>query len=141
MEFWYHALTSIDQFYSFSNLLNFIKQCLNEINQVQIDKKKFKGYTTPLVIANIHYIMTKFGGKKKSIENIRKLRKIISILSIDEEIVDEALLSDNAEFEDAIQYIASEKNNIVFIITRNKGDFKKSKLPVLNADEFLRIKK
>ena len=107
----------------------------------EIDKKEYKGYTTPLVIANLHYIMTKFGGKKKSIKNIRKLRKIISILSIDEEIVDEALLSDNADFEDAIQYIASEKNNIDFIITRNKGDFKKSKLPVLNADEFLRIKK
>ena len=85
--------------------------------------------------------MTKFGGKKKSIENIRKLRKIISILSIDEEIVDEALLSDNKDFEDAIQYIASEKNNIDFIITRNKSDFKNSKLPVLNAEEFLRIEK
>ena len=85
--------------------------------------------------------MTKFGGKKKSIKNIRKLRKIISILSIDEEIVDEALLSDNTDFEDAIQYIASEKNNIDFIITRNKGDFKNSKLPVLNAKEFLRIEK
>ena len=107
----------------------------------KINKKKYKGYTTPLAVANIHYIMTKFGGKKKSIKNIRKLRKIISILSIDEEIVDEALLSDNTDFEDAIQYIASEKNNIDFIITRNKGDFKNSKLPVLNAKEFLRIEK
>ncbi len=105
----------------------------------KIDKRKYKGYTTPLVIANIHYIMAKFGGKKKSIKNIRKLRKLISILSIDEEIVDEALLSDNTDFEDAIQYITSEKNNIDFIITRNKGDFKNSKLPVLNAEEFLRI--
>ena len=107
----------------------------------KINKKKYKGYTTPLAVANIHYIMTKFGGKKKSIKNIRKLRKIISILSIDEEIVDEALLSDNTDFEDAIQYIASEKNNIDFIITRNKGDFKNSKLAVLNAKEFLRIEK
>ncbi len=64
----------------------------------EIDKKEYKGYTTPLVIANLHYIMTKFGGKKKPIMNIRKLRKIISILSIDEEIVDEALVSDNADF-------------------------------------------
>jgi len=107
----------------------------------KIDKRKYKGYTTPLVIENIHYIMKKFGGKKKSIKNIRKLRKLISILSIDEKIVDEALLSDNTDFEDAIQYITSEKNNIDFIITRNKGDFKNSKLPVLNAKEFLRIEK
>jgi predicted nucleic acid-binding protein len=107
----------------------------------KIEKRKYKGYTTPLVIANIHYIMTNFGGKKKSIKNIRKLRNLISILAIDEKIVDEALLSDNTDFEDAIQYITSEENNIDFIITRNKGDFKNSKLPVLNAEEFLRIEK
>lgn len=107
----------------------------------KIDKKKYKGFTTPLAVANIHCIMTKFGGKKISIKNIRKLRKIMSILPIDEKIVDEALLSDNTDFEDSIQYITSEKNNIDFIITRNKDDFKNSKLPVLNTEEFLRIEK
>lgn len=107
----------------------------------EIEKKAYKGYTTPLVMANIHYIMTKYVGRKKSLKNLRKLRKIISILTIDEEIVDEALLSDTTDFEDAIQRIASEKNNVDFIITRNKGDFKNSNLVVLNAEEFLRIEK
>lgn len=101
-----------------------------------IVEKKYLGYTTPIVIANIHYIMAKLAGKNKSIENIKKLRKFISILPVDEEIIDDALSNNTADFEDSIQYITSEKNNMDFIITRNKKDYKKSRIPVLDAKEF-----
>ena len=99
--------------------------------------KKYLGYTTPIVVANIHYIMTKLESKTKSIENIKKLRKFISILSIDEEIIDDALSLGASDFEDSIQYIASERYKMDFVITRNKKDYKKCKLSVLNAQEFL----
>ncbi|MBN1695930.1 MAG: PIN domain-containing protein [Spirochaetales bacterium] len=107
----------------------------------KIDNHRYEGYTTPLVVANIHYIMTKFGGKKRSIKNIKKLRKILSILTIDEETVDEALLTDAEDFEDAMQFITAKKNHIDFIITRNKKDYKQCGLPVLNSKEFLQIEK
>lgn len=103
----------------------------------ELINKKYHGYTTPIVIANIHYIMTRLENKKKSIENIKKLRKIISILTIDEEIIDDALAFGAVDFEDSIQYITSEKNKMDFVITRNKRDYKLCKLPVLNAKEFL----
>ena len=105
----------------------------------KIVNKEYSGYTSPIVIANIHYIMSKYEDKKKSMHNIRKLRKFLSILTIDEEIIDEAIFSDATDFEDAIQYITSEKNEIDFIITRNKKDYKNSRLPVLNTKEFLRL--
>ncbi len=97
------------------------------------------GFTTPLVFANVHYILTKYEGKNKSILSLRKLRKLLSVLTINEEIIDEALLFDAKDFEDSIQYITSEKNNLDFIITRDKKDYKESKLPVLSATEFLKI--
>ena len=105
----------------------------------QLEKRDFIGFTTPIVIANVHYIMTKYAGKKKSILNLRKIRKMLSILTLDEEIIDEALYSDAPDFEDSIQYIVSEKNEIDFIITRNKDDYKGSKLPTLTATEFLEM--
>ena len=83
--------------------------------------------------------MTKYGGKEKSILNLRILRKFLSILTLDEEILDEALYAEAPDFEDSIQYIASEKNEIDFIITRNKKDYKRSKIPALTATEFLEI--
>lgn len=105
----------------------------------QIDKKEFRGYTSPIVFANVHYIMTKYGGKEKSILNLRKIRKIISVLTLNEEVIDEALYSEAPDFEDSIQYIASEKNEIDFIITRNKKDYKRSRIPALTATEFLEM--
>ena len=99
--------------------------------------QEYIGYTTPIVIANIHYVMIKLENKNKSIENIKKLKKIISILTIDEEIIDDALSLGAVDFEDSIQYITSEKNKMDFVVTRNKKDYKMSKLPVLDAKEFL----
>ncbi len=104
-------------------------------------EKKYLGYTTPIVVANIHYIMTKLENKTKSIENIKKLRKFISILTIDEEIIDDALSLRANDFEDSIQYLTSEKHEMDFVITRNKKDYKKCKLTVLDAREFLKLDK
>jgi len=104
-----------------------------------IENKELKGYTSPIVFANVHYIMTKYGGKEKSILNLRILRKFLSILTLDEEILNEALYAEAPDFEDSIQYISSEKNEIDFIITRNKKDYKRSKIPALTATEFLKI--
>ena len=81
--------------------------------------------------------MIKLENKNKSIENIKKLRKIISILTINEEIIDDALSLGAVDFEDSFQYITSEKNKMDFVVTRNKKDYKMSKLPVLDAKEFL----
>ncbi|MBN2657191.1 MAG: PIN domain-containing protein [Spirochaetales bacterium] len=100
---------------------------------------QYKAYTTPIVIANIHYIMTKLESESKSIDNIKKLRKFISILPVNEEIIDLALDLSAVDFEDSIQFITSEKNDLDFIITRNKKDYKESKIPALTAAEFLNL--
>ncbi|MDX9801200.1 MAG: PIN domain-containing protein [Spirochaetia bacterium] len=105
----------------------------------KIINKEIEGFSSPLVFANVYYINTKYEGKSKSIENLRKLRQLMSILTIDQNIIDEALFANAKDFEDSVQYTAAEKNHIDFIITRNKQDYKDSKLPILTAAEFLKI--
>ncbi|MBN1646452.1 MAG: PIN domain-containing protein [Spirochaetales bacterium] len=100
---------------------------------------KLTGFTTPLVMANVYCIISKHNGRKQAIEKIRKLRKILSILAINEEIFDEALGHDSIDFEDAIQYKTAERNSIDCIITRNKKDYKNSRIPVKTATEIIRI--
>jgi len=60
---------------------------------------------------------------------------------VNEEIIDSALIESSSDFEYAIQHITAEKNKIDFVITRNKKDYKKSKVPVLEAKEFLLLSK
>ncbi|MBN2426188.1 MAG: PIN domain-containing protein [Calditrichaceae bacterium] len=104
-----------------------------------IAENKAKAYTTPLVFANVDYIVTKFGNKQKSRKAIRTLRKNISVLTMNEKIFDEALESSFSDFEDALQYFSAMNQAVDFIITRNKKDYAAGKLKVLTAGEYLDI--
>lgn len=104
-----------------------------------IEKKQLSGYTSPIVFANLHYILRKLKSPDSALEILRKLRTVISILPVDEKVIDRALNSGFSDFEDAIQYQCAMENNLDFIITRNKADFKKSRLSVLDAEEFIEM--
>ncbi|MBI4764313.1 MAG: PIN domain-containing protein [Deltaproteobacteria bacterium] len=104
-----------------------------------IGEKKITAYTTPIVLANVDYIITKYSNKAKSRKAIRALRKMLSILPMDEKVVDMALESEFSDFEDALQYYAAEKRGIDFIITRNKRDYSKGSLKVITAQEYINM--
>lgn len=93
--------------------------------------------TSGLIIANMHYIMTKQLGALRAREALKALRRLIGVLSFDSEIIDLALASDFADFEDAIQFYIAQKHNCDAIITRNIKDYKNSTIPVLTAEQFL----
>ena len=102
-----------------------------------IAEKKAAAFTTPIVLANVDYIITKYSSKAKSRRAIKFLRKRLSVLPMDEKIVDTALESEFSDFEDALQYYAAEKNGIDFIVTRNKKDYAKGNLKVVTAQEYM----
>jgi predicted nucleic acid-binding protein len=102
-----------------------------------IAEKKVRGFTTPIVLANVDYIITKYSNKTKSKKAIKSLRRKLSILLIDEKIVDSALESEFSDFEDAMQYYAAERCGIDFIVTRNKKDYAKGSLKIVTAKEFI----
>ncbi len=56
---------------------------------------------------------------------------------MDDKILELALVSDFKDFEDGIQYHTALENDLDMIISRNKRDFKNSKLPVFTASEYL----
>ena len=103
------------------------------------ERKSIEAFTTSIVIANIFYILRKIKTKVIAIERLRKLRIFISIIFVTENIIDKALVSNFKNFEDAIQYFASSDNELGFIITRNKADYKQRKITVCTPTEFLEI--
>ncbi|MFA5405453.1 MAG: PIN domain-containing protein [Ignavibacteria bacterium] len=104
------------------------------------DKKYIIIYISSLSFSNIFYIIRKFESSKKAYEILRKLKTIVSVLSVDEKIIDLALTSEFNDFEDAIQYFAAKENGIEILVTRNIKDYKKAKIKVISSDEFLRTK-
>ena len=75
---------------------------------------------------------------KEAKQIIRKFKVLIELLSLDNKITELALNDDDfSDFEDGLQYYTAMENEIDVIISRNKKDFKSSKIPILTAKEFL----
>ena len=103
------------------------------------DKGQVSGFTSPIVFANLHYILRKLKSKEYALKSLRKLKSFISILPVDDKIIDLALGSKFNDFEDAIQYFTAKSYEIKFIITRNKKHYKQGEISVCTAEEYLKI--
>jgi predicted nucleic acid-binding protein len=90
------------------------------------------------VFANVFYILRKLLGIEKAKELLRKLRIIISVVSVDEKVVDLALNSKFSDFEDGLQYFTARENDIRIILTRNTKDYKEKDLLVQTPEEYLK---
>lgn len=100
------------------------------------DKKEVKLYVSALTIANIHFILHKHL-RMEARKVLAKFKVLVEVLPIDDKILELALVSDQKDFEDAIQYYTATENSMDVIITRNKKDFRNLSLPILTAKEYL----
>jgi len=104
-----------------------------------IDQRKVKGYASALSYSNIYYVLRNYASHKKVITMLNELSDLVGILKVDDDIIKTSLASDFKDFEDAIQhYTAQENKRIDVIITRNIKDYKKSALPVMTPETFLK---
>lgn len=101
------------------------------------DKKELEIYISSLSFANTHYILSRIMNEEEARKVLRKFKVLVTVLPMDDKIIELALSSDFKDFEDAIQYYTAIENNIKTIITRNLKDFKTSKISVMTAQDYL----
>ncbi|MCT4560482.1 MAG: PIN domain-containing protein [Crocinitomicaceae bacterium] len=102
------------------------------------DRKEVQLKISSLSFANTNYILTRLKSPKEAREILRKFKVLVEILNLDDRIIELAISDDKfPDFEDGLQYYSALENSVDVIITRNKKDFKKSKIPVLTAREYL----
>lgn len=104
---------------------------------VKVQNKEVMAYTSPVVIANIFYILNRHFDRKKSIQSLIKLKSLIKVLSCGDKEIELALSSDFKDFEDSIQYYTALQNGIDALITRNTKDYKTAKINILTPIEFI----
>lgn len=103
------------------------------------ETNKIKGYTTPVIISNVYYLLTKIAKHEIVIEKLKQLLRIIDIAEINKVVIIEALNSEFKDFEDAIQNYAAENcDSINIILTRNTKDYQKSKLAVFSPEMYIK---
>ncbi len=98
---------------------------------------KYKLYTSSLIIANIHFLISKTLNTTHAFDKVDKLLSFMKVLNVGEREIRSSISSKFRDFEDGIQNFSALNSNMEIIITRNIKDFKYSKLSTLTPKEFL----
>jgi predicted nucleic acid-binding protein len=102
------------------------------------ERKKIKGFVTPVMLSNVYYLLRKSAPHDKVIEHLKRLLTIVDVLTVNKNSVLQALNSNFKDFEDALQNFSTfNERNIHTIITRNTKDYKTSELSIMTPEMFL----
>ena len=103
--------------------------------------KLIQGFVTPVIFSNVYYLLRQTAKHEKVIEKLNQLITITDVLTMDRNVIVEALNSKFKDFEDALQnFAAVNTGNIDVILTRNTKDFKNSELGALTPENYLKAK-
>lgn len=102
------------------------------------DKNEIKICVSALAFTNLNYILSKQYSADQAKKKLAKFKTLVTVLSVTDKIIDLALSSDFKDFEDAVQYFTSIKNNVGVLLTRNLKDYKLATIPVMTAENFLK---
>ncbi len=97
--------------------------------------KKIKLYICSMSYATLAYLCRKIEKEQRSLL-FEKLRAITIATPVNERIIDQALVSDFDDLEDAMQYFSAVGAKVDVVLTRNKKDFIEISVPVMTPDEF-----
>lgn len=101
------------------------------------EKKDIRGCISVISFNNIYYIMRKQQSAAVIKRTLSLLRDIFEVVTLDMQILNQAIDSDFKDFEDAIQYYSAHRIKAQCILSRNLSHYKKADLPVLTPSEFL----
>ncbi|HOJ98088.1 MAG TPA: PIN domain-containing protein [Termitinemataceae bacterium] len=129
------VLIDLNIIIDFLNKRNFHQEAAQLINMCV--EKKLAGFICAHEVTTLAYFLLKEKREKtKVINTITALLDIFNVISIDESILRDSLVSPIPDYEDAVIEVSSMKNNIDYIISRNISDFKLSRIPVYTPEQF-----
>ena len=102
------------------------------------DKGKLSIYISSLSFSNLNYLFTRQYDARESRRILNSFKVLVKLLPVDDKIIELALSSKFADFEDAIQYFAAIEQGIKILLTRNTKDYSLAKIAVLTPEAYLR---
>ncbi|HEY1040144.1 MAG TPA: PIN domain-containing protein [Bacteroidia bacterium] len=101
------------------------------------DEEQIKLFVSSLSFSNINYILSKQYSADQVRKKLLKFKTLVTVLSVNDKIIELSLVSDFKDFEDAIQYHTAIENRLDVLLTRNLKDFRKAEITILSAEQFL----
>lgn len=102
------------------------------------DRGKIKLGVSALTFSNLNYLLSKQFGSAKARKTLIRFKTLVSVITVDDKIIELALASNFKDFEDAIQYYCAINNGFKTLLTRNLKDYKTANIPVMTAEGYLK---
>lgn len=102
------------------------------------DEGDIKLFVSSLSFANVNYILSRQFKGDQVRKKLLNFKTLVSVLSVNDKIIELALASEFKDFEDAIQYYTAIENGIAILLTRNVKDFRKADMSVMTAEQYVK---
>ena len=102
------------------------------------DKRELEIGVSSLSFSNLNYLLSKKYGVIETRKILLRFKALVSVMTVDDKIIELALGSDFKDFEDAIQYYCAIENGYKILLTRNLKDYKKANIPIMTAESFVK---
>lgn len=104
------------------------------------EKGKVKVYVSSLTFANVHYVLSRQLNADKARNILATFKTLVTVLAVNDIIVERALSSEFKDFEDALQYHTALEHHLGVLLTRNLKDYKKAQIRVFTAQQYLKLR-
>ncbi len=101
------------------------------------ERGRIEALVSVISFNNVYYIVRKAETRKTAERSLRLLRSVFKPVPLDAQILNQAIDSDFADFEDAIHFHSAIHAEADCLVTRETKDYPTTDLSVLTPAEFL----
>jgi predicted nucleic acid-binding protein len=93
-----------------------------------------------LTFSNLFYILRKQISARHAHELLRTFKQLVTVVAVDDSIIEQALKAEFTDFEDAIQYFTALSAGCAVLVTRNVRHYRKAAIRVVTAEVYCSTK-
>ena len=100
--------------------------------------EKVNFFTSSNTISTLYYLLKKFTSEENIRQSLEEIINVVSIISVDINIIKKSLKSNYKDFENAIQIVSAQSiKDMYCIVTRDLKHYKHAEINVMSPDDFL----
>lgn len=100
---------------------------------------RIQGYIAAHSVTTLYYLLAKHRSAAEAKAAIGDLIRFLQVAAVNQSVIDQALVIEMADFEDAVQAAAAVAVGADYVITRNVADFKRSPVKAILPAELLTL--
>ena len=96
-----------------------------------------EGWVAAHSLTTLFYLLAKYQSADQARVTLSELLSFLSVATVDQTVIEQALKLPYRDFEDAVQMMAAVRTGAGYLITRNVQDYESGPLPVVQPAELL----